>query len=304
MERPHLPNLLLIGFQKCGTSALHYYLDLHPQVQMSAPKELDFFAAAPLVEAVAAAPEAERSGIAARHGSWERGIDWYASHFSPEAPVRGESSPSYTAPWHADAAERIHATVPEARLIALVRDPLDQIPSAWLHERGLGRESRPLAEAIQPRGLYVERARYRARLEPFLARFRRERLLVLSQRELLDDRRSTMRRIFGFLDVDPSFWSERMERLRHVSAAKTRRRRALERLQSSRLAGPAYRLPGEVKWLVERAVSRGARGRGEGGAGERPELSPQARELIRSELSADVAWLGEECGIDTGAWLR
>lgn len=298
MEPSRLPNLLLIGFQKCGTSALHYYLDLHPEIEMSSPKELDYFAAAPRLEALAGAPASEREAVAARAGNWERGIDWYASHFSGRTPVRGESSPSYTAPWHPDAAERIHATIPEAQLIALVRDPLEQIPSAWLHERGLGREPRPLERAIEPRGIYVERLRYRARLTPFLERFGRERLLAIPQRDLLQDRRETMRRAFAFLGVDESVWSERMKRLRHVSAAKTRRRRILERMQSSRLARPAYRLPGEAKWLIERVVSR------PGSAGDRPALPPEARELISRELAPDVEWLQAELGVDTAGWLR
>ena len=67
-----LPNLVVIGAQKCGTSGLHYYLSLHPEVSMSRPKELNFF-----IE--------ERN--------WPRGADWYRRHFDAGARVRGESSP-------------------------------------------------------------------------------------------------------------------------------------------------------------------------------------------------------------------
>jgi hypothetical protein len=71
-----LPNLLILGAQKCGTSGLHYYLGLHPEVSMSKPKELNFF-----IE--------ERN--------WTRGTDWYKRHFDASATVRGESSPNNTA---------------------------------------------------------------------------------------------------------------------------------------------------------------------------------------------------------------
>src|ERR671915_243608 len=71
-----LPNLVIIGAQKCGTSVLHYYLGLHPEVSMSKPKELNFF-----IE--------ERN--------WPRGVEWYRGHFDPEARVRGEASPNYSA---------------------------------------------------------------------------------------------------------------------------------------------------------------------------------------------------------------
>src|SRR6059058_1737729 len=70
-----LPNLLVIGGLKCGTTSLHHYLNLHPEVAMSRPKELNFFVA---------------------ELNWPLGRDWYAGHFEPGAPVRGESSPHYT----------------------------------------------------------------------------------------------------------------------------------------------------------------------------------------------------------------
>jgi hypothetical protein len=65
-----LPNLIVIGAQKCGTSVLHYYLSLHPEVSMSRPKELNFF-----IE--------ERN--------WPRGVDWYKQQFDADARVRGEA---------------------------------------------------------------------------------------------------------------------------------------------------------------------------------------------------------------------
>src|SRR5205085_12476815 len=71
-----LPNLIVIGAQKCGTSGLHYYLSLHPEISVSTPKELNFF-------------------IAERN--WPLGLDWYRSHFDAEARVRSEASPNYSA---------------------------------------------------------------------------------------------------------------------------------------------------------------------------------------------------------------
>ena len=82
-----LPNLVVIGAQKCGTSGLHYQLSLHPEIWMSRPKELNFF-----IE--------ERN--------WSRGQDWYRHCFDARAKVRGESSPNYTAyPQHLGVPERM-----------------------------------------------------------------------------------------------------------------------------------------------------------------------------------------------------
>src|SRR5215210_6346576 len=92
-----LPNLVVIGAQKCGTSGLHYHLGLHPEVSMSKPKELNFF-------------------IGERN--WPRGEDWYRRHFDPNAKVRGEASPNYTAfPQHVGVPERMASMVPDAKLI-------------------------------------------------------------------------------------------------------------------------------------------------------------------------------------------
>ena len=65
----------MIGGLKCGTTSLHHYLNLHPEVGMSRPKELNFFVA---------------------ELNWELGADWYRSHFPADAAVRGETSPHYT----------------------------------------------------------------------------------------------------------------------------------------------------------------------------------------------------------------
>jgi len=299
MDPQPLPNLLVIGFQKCGTSSLHYYLGLHPEIAMSAPKELNFFSDEPELGGLPGIPAEERETIAPQIGNWRRGTEWYASHFDGGRRVQGESSPVYAAPWHPRAAERALATVPEARLIALVRDPFEQIPSAWLHARGLGIERRPLERAVLARGRYIERVRYRARLEPFVESFGRERLLVVSQPELLSRRRDAMRRAFQFLGVDPGFWSQRFERMRHVSAHKTSSRRVLERLQHSQVARPAFRLPAEAKWMIERGISRR-----QGSGSEAPRLPADTRELVAEQLTPDVRWLSVEFGVDTAGWLR
>src|SRR5690606_11798413 len=105
-----LPNLVVIGAMKCGTSALHALLDHHPEIAMSRPKELNFFLG--------------DDGGASHDwmlGNWRRGLRWYAGHFPVTARVRGESSPGYTSPAHPEAAGRMAAVIPDARLVYLVR---------------------------------------------------------------------------------------------------------------------------------------------------------------------------------------
>lgn len=295
LETGALPNLLVIGAQKCGTSALHYYLDLHPEIRMSAPKELNFFRGRPTADVV---EDPDDRQIVARMGGERPSLEWYTAKFDPDIPVRGEASPSYTAPWFPDAPGLIAELLPDVKLIMLVRDPFGQVPSAWSHNVSLGFERRSLAEAVRPGGLYVARVRYRAVLTPYLERFGPERILVVDQSDLLSSRRETMSRVFSFAGVDPAFYSPRMERERHVSAEKGARKRLLDRLQRSRLIRPAYHLPQEVKWYVERFFASGS------SAEPVPQLDRPGREIVAAEVAGDVAWIGSQFGIKTGGWLR
>src|SRR5205809_4164499 len=119
-----LPNLIVIGGLKCGTTSLHHYLNLHPAVAMSRPKELNFFVA---------------------ELNWPLGPDWYATHFDAHAAVRGESSPHYTnRPRFEGVAERMRDLIADARLIYMVRDPIDRMLSHYLHNVGGAYEERTL----------------------------------------------------------------------------------------------------------------------------------------------------------------
>ena len=78
--------------------------------------------------------------------NWPRGADWYAGHFDAEAKVRGEASPNYSAfPQHQGVPERMHSVVPDAKLIYMVRDPLERIAAHWVHNYAKRREKGTLA---------------------------------------------------------------------------------------------------------------------------------------------------------------
>ena len=181
-----LPNLIVIGAQKCGTSGLHYYLSLHPEVSMSTPKELNFF-------------------ITERN--YPRGLEWYSRHFDATARCRGEASPNYTAyPQHLGVPERIAAVVPDVRLVYIVRDPIERITAHFVHNFAKRREKGDLrATLMHPNTSYVTRSKYFMQLQRYLAHFDEEQILVLDQRDLRDDRMPTLRRLFEFAGVDPGF---------------------------------------------------------------------------------------------------
>jgi hypothetical protein len=260
-RRTALPNLLIIGGLKCGTTSLHHYLNLHPEIEMSRPKELNFFVA---------------------ELNWPLGSDWYGTHFDPDARVRGESSPHYTnLPRFEGVAERMRSVLGEPRLIYVVRDPIDRMLSHYVHNVGGGYEERELTEAFaDPESSYVARSRYAYQLEPYLETFGLDRIALVSREELKRDRTATLRRVFGFLEVDRDFTSEQFEREWETGTAKAGSRfRIMD--QAVRLPGLRAldrnfdRLPESLRWLVERIVH-----------------DPQAGEVVKPELSTDLRdWL-------------
>ena len=203
-----LPNLVIIGAMKCGTTSLHHYLDLHPDVAMSRPKELNFFIG----------PDHGTAAPAWSQGNWHRGPDWYAARFDPAAPVRGEASPGYTSPSHPQVAGRMAALIPGARLVYAVRDPIRRAVSQYGHHCREGSETRSPEEALlDPGSQYISRGRYFERLAPFLAAGFGAQLAIVAQEQLHAQRRGTLRALFAHLGVDDGYWSDAMAERRNAS---------------------------------------------------------------------------------------
>ena len=110
-----LPDFLIIGAQKCGTTTLRNNLEQHPGVYMASKEEPPFL-------------ELHYFNV---EKNWSRGLDWYRSHFPNPKLLQGEKTPAYLSDLGAQ--KRMHAIVPEARLIVMLRNPVDRAYSAWNH---------------------------------------------------------------------------------------------------------------------------------------------------------------------------
>lgn len=198
-----LPTFLIIGSMKCGTSSLHHYLGEHPQIQkLPAMKETNFFSGPP--EGIPYPPGSKRI---------ER-LDDYERLFDPAFDVRGEASPCYALyPRRRGVPDRIKELVPDAKLIYLVRDPVDRAVSHYRFRVAVEAERRSLRDALtdftDPYSLYTCAGLYATQLEQYLRCFRDERILVVDQADLLTNRQATLSEIFKFLSVDSSFVSLR-----------------------------------------------------------------------------------------------
>lgn len=271
-----LPNLIIIGAMKCGTTSMHQYLRRHRQVAMSKKKELDFF-------------------IEGRN--WERGVDWYASQFSDGTAVRGESSPNYSSTrLFPGVPARMHAVVPDCRLLFMVRDPVERLISHWVHNYSHGRESRLLPEALLDER-YLDRSLYWKQISAFLDYYPRSRVLVVAMKDLREDAAATLRAVSDFLEVSHDFDTPAAGIRRHRSDRKRRKTRMGERIAATRLGRAIESLPESWRWAVRNAVyypfSRRL---------ERPSLTGADRQAVVDKLSADAELFRRFAGRDFSDW--
>jgi hypothetical protein len=264
-----LPNLLIIGAAKCGTTSLHEYLALHPEIKMSERKELQLF----------------------NRADWRERLDWYEAQFQEALPVRGESSPTYTFyPFLPSVPERVREVMPDAKFIYLVRDPIERAIANYVEMYSLKLEHRPIDEALSdpdPANPHLTSSRYATQLERYLECFEQERILVLDSGDLLNRRAETLRRVFGFLGVDPGFTSTGFDREHNPRTVKVRYGEIgwwmVERGVGTNRPGRAGHLIGPLRRLLSRPVERS--------------ISSSTRELLTDRLGGEVERLGTLTGL-------
>jgi hypothetical protein len=200
-----LPSVVIVGAQKAGTTQLYASLVKHPRCRGAVVKEVSYFSKHP-----------------------EKSLAWYRSHFpwrkgTADASFHClEASPSYLAVpralWH------LRATLPAARVIAILRDPVSRAFSHYQHNRTRRREDRSFAEIVdtaitqptlppeaglvlrtdaEPMLDYIARGYYAQQLELLLHCFPREQVLILDSAELFADTGAACQRVFEFLDLEP-----------------------------------------------------------------------------------------------------
>jgi hypothetical protein len=190
------PTFMIIGTQKGGTTSLHHYLDKHPDVTMAFKKEVHFF-----------------------DSFYFKGTDWYLAHFPlrSEAAQTGEASPTYL--FHPEAPRRVHATFPNVKFIALLRNPIDRAYSHHQMEYRRGNDPLSFEEAVaqEPERLrdsnpdlaggnwrrysYITRGIYVEQLAQWLQVFPQEQFLLLKSEEFFREPGRLFDQVLRFLEL-------------------------------------------------------------------------------------------------------
>jgi hypothetical protein len=229
--RAKTPDFIGIGAQKAGTSWIHACLYEHPQIYMPPEKELHFFS---------------------RH--YSKGFAWYEEHFAkcPEGRLAGEFSPTYL--YDPEAPQRMHAHLPDVKLIVCLRDPVERAVSAYRYAIKMGTipPSVTFDEVVRTRPAYVEHGFYHAQLTRYLKFFDKAQLLITIYEEISEDPARFIRDVYHFLGVDPGYHPSMLDRKVNASlgAARSTKLDQLMRGVATRLRRAGL---GGLAWAIARS---------------------------------------------------
>jgi hypothetical protein len=318
VSEPRLPNFFIVGTGKAGTTSLHRYLQQHPQIYMSPVKEPSYFASEIRGQALGKAfqkhvrrrsldlPQQLKDGRPVKPLGWLVS-DWddylrLFQHTAGEIAI-GEASAGYL--WSETAAANIHARIPHARIVMVLRDPAERAFSQYLHQLAVGLTRSTFREHIEtcarggPRELgiyypFLEIGMYSAQVKRYLDLFPRERIRIYWFEEAWSQPARLLADLFEFLEVDAGFLPDTSRK--HLA------RRA------PRWASLNYMVKKSGLWYPLRAVVppalRSAVRRIAFKPGRSLRLDPKDRQYLVDYYAEDVRKLAELLDRDLSAWLR
>jgi hypothetical protein len=260
-----LPDFLIIGAMKCGTSTLAAQIGAQPGLFMTTPKEPNYFSD----DAVFA-----------------RGRDWYESLFDPAAPgdLKGEASTHYTKlPTHPQALARMAALLAAPKLVYLIRNPVDRAVSHYIHEWSMGVMTEEIDRAFDLHPELVAYSCYARQIAPYRDHYGPDSLLLLTLEEMELQPQAVLDRVCAFLGhPDRPVWQDGQDRV-NASAERIRRLPLHGLLVDNPVATALRRLlvPQALRDRIRR--SRQIR--------DRPDLPPARRAALEAIFTEDHAAL-------------
>lgn len=299
-----MPDFLIIGAPKSGTTSLYFYLQQHPQIYMSVHKEPCFFIADSASELPSSLPPGSVWRSRSPHAAYEQ---LFAS--VPSEQIAGEASTQYLS--SSVAPRLIHTHIPQARLVAILRQPVDRAYSQYLHNRRNGIE--PLStfqQALQAEDarrhkqtvpldvFYKQSSMYVPQIQRYLALFPREQIRFYLYDDLRHDPQGVVRDLFEFLGVDDTFRPDMSEQYNVSGVPKNRFLFNLANRRSPPLVRLVLRAIGSdytllrIKQVILRGLQQPA-----------PRLNRQFRQELTREFHDDILCLQELLQRDLSMWL-
>lgn len=299
------PNFLVIGAAKSGTTSLYYALRQHPDVFMPAVKEPRFFAYADAQPALRGPGDVRTHEEAGTVYTWGAYCDLFREA-TRESAV-GEASPNYL--YSAAAPRHIHARLPEVRLVALLRNPVDRAYSHFLHLVRSGREplrdfgaaldaeAERIAQGWEWSWHYQQMGFYHRQLTRYLEYFPREQLAVYLFDDFVADPVAVVQQVYRHLGVDAQFTPDMAARHRATGMPRSERLQRLIHNADHGLRQLArYLLPEAVReWLLVRVKSANL---------EKPPLDPAVRARLTAVYRDDILQLQDLLDRDLTGWLE
>jgi Sulfotransferase domain len=291
-----LPDFLVIGAARAGTTSLHNYLHQHPELFLSSRKELNYFSA-------------DYPWPLRRGNPPVRTLAEYAGHFQDAAPHQraGEVSPRYLMSEAAPA--RIRDALPHAKLIATLRDPVTRAASHHAMDQRDGLETRSFEDVIRADlegfarsgrcSVLLRAGLYADQLGRYFARFDRSQIQIHLFEDLETDSGALLRRVFGFLEVDDRFVPPDAGVRYNAAGVPTRRLADALLRKRSITSAVRRRLPLALRRPAQRWIER-LRSRGL----ESHAISPETLAELSAFYREGTLRLQDLIGRDLSRWLR
>ncbi|MCC6454639.1 MAG: sulfotransferase [Caldilineaceae bacterium] len=286
-----LPNFIIIGVAKGGTTSLYHYLDQHPQVFMSPIKETNFFACE---EAHAERRTGEKHPPNPPYFR-AKTLQEYEALFagvSGEIAI-GEASPRYFA--CPTTARRIHDCIPEVKLVASLRNPADRAFSGFLMRVRKGRAALDIPERLTSESHHVKEGFYYNQLKRYFDVFPKEQIKICLFEEFKEDPARVVQDLFKFLGVDTNHVLDTS--IRHNPGA-IPKNRLLNRLfyHPALISMAKSVLPESMQGLAKRVTQQNLK--------SPPEFPPDLRAELLQLYRADILNLQDLLNRDLSIWLN
>ena len=232
---------------------------------------------------------------------YHNGTRWYEKFFDgcDKNKMTGEYSPTYLS--YDQVPERIHQTVPDARLIISLRNPVDQIYSRYLYRVSRQRYDRPFEEALKEDSSFIENAYYYKHIKKILEHFDRDQILILIYEDLINDALAFLQSIYRFLNIDINFVPVNLNAKIHASRI-PRSKSAEYLMLFLRGLFRQFRLFSVVEKLKEKGVDRWFKQLNTKNDIVTPKMDPDLRSDLNNTLLEDIQKIASLLGRDLSFW--